>query len=78
MDDNEKLIKQIEEYQQIDIEMKVGHCPECNSTFFTNIKKNLTNEKILCPNCMKKVQLTEKEVLTLQEFKELLQAQMDR
>ena len=77
MDDNEKLIKQIEEYQQIDIEMKVGHCPECDSTFITNIK-NLTTEKIVCSNCKKMVQLTEKDVLTLQEFKELLQAQMDR
>lgn len=70
--DNQELIQQIEEYQEIDIEMKVGYCPECNCTFFTSI--NLTiEEKVLCPSCRKMVKLTKRDILTLQEFKSLLQ-----
>jgi rubrerythrin len=70
--DNKELIKQIEEYQELDITMKVGHCPECNYTFLTSLDLN-TEEEIVCPNCMKIVKLTENDIYTLQDFKNLLQ-----
>jgi uncharacterized paraquat-inducible protein A len=69
---NKELIKQIEEYQELDFEIKVGHCPKCNCTFFTNIDLN-TDKKIICPSCMKMVKLTEKDILTLTDFKKILQ-----